>query len=485
MKILIFAVNRTRMWSKPWKFAAGFLFGGGLFVVGLVLQLTMGPIDWSLFAAPVNGIMLVLLLGFLVLMFLLRKKVYAFEWMMHGPAAVAAIAWALGITLVMGLIPQTRDGSVLGLSQMLSFWPFALIWTWMMVISGLATINHLLRFNRKEIPFLLNHLGVFVAIVAATLGSADVQQLQMTVAYEAPERRALSDDYGVVEPGLTIELHQFTVDYYEDGMPRRFASDISVCAEDGKRIRGTVEVNQPLKVNGWKIYQYGYDTMLGSKSPYSIFLLVKDPWLPAVYTGIFLMLAGALSLLFLRHASKRKWVLLAALLLTGFFTYLTVSRMGPSSRALPPALQSPWFIPHLIVYMAGYALLATATLLVIYILCFRRHSGLDPESPGQEMSIIDNLVYVGLAFLTFGMLMGALWAKEAWGHYWTWDPKETWAAITWLCYLLYLHFRNIQPREWRKSCWILLLAFVCLQICWWGINYLPSAQGLSIHTYGG
>ena len=462
------------MIGKPWKLAVGFLIGGGLFVVGLALQLTMGPIDWSLFAAPVNGILLALLLGFLVLMFVLRQKVYAFEWMMHGQAAVAAMVWALGITLVMGLIPQTKFGGVLWLSQMLSFWPFVLIWTWTMVISGLATINHLLRFKRKEIPFLLNHLGVFVAIVAATLGSADVQKLQMTVAYETPEWRALSDDYGVVEPGLTIELHQFTVDCYEDGMPKRFASDISVYTEDGRRIRGIVEVNKPLKVNGWNIYQYGYDTMLGSESPYSIFLLVKDPWLPAVYTGIFLMLAGALSLLFLRHASKRKWVLLAALLLTGFFTYLTVSRMGPSARALPPALQSPWFIPHLIVYMAGYALLATATLLAVYQLL---------RKTDAQMGVTDNLVYVGLAFLTFGMLMGALWAKEAWGHYWTWDPKETWAAITWLCYLLYLHFRDIQPKEGRKACWILLLAFVCLQICWWGINYLPSAQGLSIHTY--
>ena len=87
------------MWGKPWKMAEGFLIGGGLFVVGLALQLTIGPIDWSLFAAPVNWIMLVVLLGFLTLMFLLRKKVYAFEWMMHGQAAVAAIVWALGITL--------------------------------------------------------------------------------------------------------------------------------------------------------------------------------------------------------------------------------------------------------------------------------------------------------------------------------------------------------------------------------------------------
>ena len=164
-------------------------------------------------------------------------------------------------------------------------------------LAGLATINHLLRFKIKEIPFLLNHLGVFVAIVAATLGSADVQKLQMTVYYEAPEWRALSDNDDVVESGVAIELHQFTVDYYEDMTPKRFASDISVYTEDGKNVHGTVEVNKPLKVNGWKIYQYGYDNALGSKSPYSVFMLVKDPWLPAVYTGIFLMLAGALSLM--------------------------------------------------------------------------------------------------------------------------------------------------------------------------------------------
>ena len=466
------------MWTRPWKTAEGFLIGGGLFAVGIALQLTLGPIDWALFAAPVNWIVLVQMLAFLTLMFLLRRKVYAFEWMMHGQAAVAAFAWALGITILMGLLPQTRHGGVPWLSQMLSFWPFVLIWTWLMVISGLATLNHLTRFKLKEIPFLLNHLGVFVAIVAATLGSADVQKLQMTVFYGHPEWQALSDDDVVVEPGVAIQLHEFTVDYYEDMTPKRFASDISVYTEDGKTLRGTVEVNKPLKVNGWKIYQYGYDVPTGGDSPYSVFLLVKDPWLPAVYTGIFLMLAGALCLIGMKYVRKRWWVLLAALLLTGFFTFLTVSRMGHSARNPMPALQSPWFIPHLIVYMAGYSMLAMATLVAVYLLFFKKDKGTD-----NEMSITDNLVYVGLAFLTFGMLFGALWAKEAWGHYWAWDPKETWAAITWLCYLLYLHFRRTQPQEWRKACWILLLAFACLQICWWGINYLPSARGLSIHTY--
>ena len=465
---------------RPWNLAKCFLVGGGVFVAGLALQLTMGPMDWSRLSAPVNWIVLGLLLGVLFLMFLFRRKVYAFEWMMHRQAAVTSIAWALGITLVMGLLPQTREGGVPWLSQMLTFWPFVLIWTWMTLISGLATINRFSRFKPKEIPFLLNHLGVFVAIVAATLGSADVQELQMKVYYEYPERRAISDDYGVVEPGFTIELHRFTVDYYENGMPRRFASDISVITEEGKDLQGTVEVNKPLKVNGWKVYQYGYDVSSGCNSPYSVFLLVKDPWLPAVYAGIFLMLAGALAQLLTRRF--RRWgklsfilpvcLILATVAFVYFFT--PVFR----NKALMPALQSPWFVPHVVVYMFSYAILAAATMMAVYILFFRKNKTTD-----REMNITDNLVCTGLAFLTVGMLFGALWAKEAWGHYWTWDPKETWAAITWLSYLLFLHFRNGQPKEWRKACWILLLAFVCLQICWWGINYLPSAQGLSIHTY--
>lgn len=95
----------------------------------------------------------------------------------------------------------------------------------------------------------------------------------------------------------------------------------------------------------------------------------------------------------------------------------------------------------------------------------------------------DDLVSVGIAFLTIGMLFGAIWAKDAWGHYWSWDPKETWAAATWLLYLLYLHLRHAYPNHPRPAMALLVVAFVCLQMCWWGINYLPAAQGNSIHTY--
>ena len=81
------------------------------------------------------------------------------------------------------------------------------------------------------------------------------------------------------------------------------------------------------------------------------------------------------------------------------------------------------------------------------------------------------------------MLFGALWAKEAWGHYWSWDLKETWVAITWFAYLIYLHYFLLPHHHTRWALWLLIVCFILLQMCWWGINYLPSAQESSVHIY--
>ena len=173
-----------------------------------------------------------------------------------------------------------------------------------------------------------------------------------------------------------------------------------------------------------------------------------------------------------------KWILGFSTLLAAVFVCINLFRPEIHSKTLMPALQSPWFAPHVIVYMMAYALLGAAVVMSVYLLFCKKEAGTD-----REMEITDNLVYVGLSFMTLGMLMGAIWAKEAWGHYWAWDPKETWAAITWLSYLVYIHYRLYRPRSIRPSLWLIIIAFCLLQMCWWGINYLPSAQGLSVHTY--
>ena len=175
---------------------------------------------------------------------------------------------------------------------------------------------------------------------------------------------------------------------------------------------------------------------------------------------------------------KYKWILSFSTILALVFVCVNLFKPEIHDKTLMPALQSPWFAPHVIVYMFAYAVLGAATVMAIYLLFIKKKAITD-----EELNITDNLVCVGLAFMTVGMLFGSLWAKEAWGHYWAWDPKETWAAITWLAYLVYIHYRQLPRHREHLALWILLVSFVLLQMCWWGINYLPSAQGASVHTY--
>lgn len=180
-----------------------------------------------------------------------------------------------------------------------------------------------------------------------------------------------------------------------------------------------------------------------------------------LWYSFFLPLAGII--VFSRW--QYKWILSFSTLLATVFVCVNIFKPEIHSKTLMPALQSPWFAPHVIVYMMAYALLGAAVVMSVYLLFFKKGTDTD-----KEMEITDNLAYVGLSFMTLGMLMGALWAKEAWGHYWSWDPKETWAAITWLAYLVYVHYRQYRPRIVRPALWVLIIAFILLQMCWWGIN---------------
>ena len=175
---------------------------------------------------------------------------------------------------------------------------------------------------------------------------------------------------------------------------------------------------------------------------------------------------------------RYKWILSFSTLMSLVFIMVNVLKPEIHSKTLMPALQSPWFVPHVIVYMFSYAMMGAVTLFSLY-LWFRKSP---EEASVKELAVCDNLVRVGWAFLTLGMTMGALWAKEAWGDYWSWDPKETWAFATWLSYLLYLHLRPSCKNQDFLFAW-LIFSFILLQMCWWGIDFLPSARGESIHVY--
>lgn len=190
-----------------------------------------------------------------------------------------------------------------------------------------------------------------------------------------------------------------------------------------------------------------------------------------LWYSFFLVIVGYLT--YLRW--KYKWIVAYSTLVSLVFILINLLKPDIHSTNLMPALQSPWFIPHVTVYILAYAMMGAATIAALIAL-------FDSSSDkGKLVEMIDNLVYIGLAFLMAGILMGAIWAKEAWGDYWSWDIKETWALITVCSYLLYIHSRKGAYSQ-KIILWIIPISFVFLMITWLGVSYLPAAQG-SIHVY--
>jgi len=173
-----------------------------------------------------------------------------------------------------------------------------------------------------------------------------------------------------------------------------------------------------------------------------------------------------------------KWLICYSLSIAALFLFINLGHPETYDKTLMPALQSPWFVPHVIVYIFAYALLGASSLVALQNLFFPTKI----KNIKDPIQMADNLVYLGFSFITMGLLFGALWAKEAWGHYWTWDPKEVWAFITWMLYLVYIHYRFRHPLEHRKAMIVLAISFAVLLICWFGVSYLPSAQS-SVHVY--
>lgn len=294
------------LWNKPWSLKEGFAIGGGLIVVGLMLELGVGPVVWDSFLWPVNGVVLAGFLLIIASMHIIYNKVYAFRFLGTYQAAIPAMVYGVLLTVVMGVTRQQANGA--WLNDMLTFWPFVLIYVYIAVILGLVVLRRISTMRRRltvrNVAFLLNHFGLFLALTTGTLGNADMQRMKMITVVGEPEWRALTQQQQVVELPLAIELKKFIMETYDDGSPKRFASDVQILTQSGKNITATVDVNKPIEVDGWKIYQYGYDQQMGAMSQSSIFELVRDPWLPAVYTGIYMMLAGALCMLFMGKGKK-------------------------------------------------------------------------------------------------------------------------------------------------------------------------------------
>jgi cytochrome c-type biogenesis protein CcsB len=192
-----------------------------------------------------------------------------------------------------------------------------------------------------------------------------------------------------------------------------------------------------------------------------------------------------------------------------FASFALPDRLQEASP-LVPALRSSWLIMHVSVIMLSYAALLVGSLLSVAVLftnrdqalqlrsssigggAYRQSSlagstaaGLQLESVSMSTAEqLDSLSYrtitVGFLLLSVGLVSGAVWANEAWGSWWSWDPKETWALICWLVYAAYLHTRLIRGWQGRKPALVASAGLVVIVVCYIGVNLL----GIGLHSYG-
>ncbi|MEP0814435.1 MAG: c-type cytochrome biogenesis protein CcsB [bacterium] len=158
-------------------------------------------------------------------------------------------------------------------------------------------------------------------------------------------------------------------------------------------------------------------------------------------------------------------------------------------RQLVAALKSPWLNIHVTAMFISYAAFMLSAAFAIYFI-LRSKFGWGAKAIDSKFSLddIDTLIYrfvvYGYPFLTFGVFAGAVWADQAWGVYWAWDPKETWALITWLIYTAFLHTRLAWGWKGNKTAMFALVGFLSVLITFLGVNFLVSYFQLeSVHAY--
>ena len=257
-----------------------------------------------------------------------------------------------------------------------------------------------------------------------------------------------------------------------------------------------------------------------------LFFILCSRWIIAGYFPLsnlyesLLFLTWLLLTIYLYIETKTKSKLIGsvlipvALLISGFAN-LTLSPEMQKASPLVPALQSNWLMMHVSMMLLSYGTLIMGSLLCILFLVISRSKDVDLKviddsslplynimldyyetkllSPSNEISelgklkllqSIDNWSYriigLGFPFLTIGIISGGVWANEAWGSYWSWDPKETWALITWLIFATYLHARITKGWEGKKTAILGGLGFFVIWICYLGVNFL----GKGLHSYG-
>lgn len=207
---------------------------------------------------------------------------------------------------------------------------------------------------------------------------------------------------------------------------------------------------------------------------------------------LFAVITAMIYLFYERRYQNRKlggFVLLVITAAVVFLLWYAFERNAHEIQPLVPALQSYWMKIHVPANFIGYGAFAMAAMIGIAYILVSWRATKNPESSWVKsmpsLNFMDDLMYksiaLGFAFFTVATILGALWAAEAWGGYWSWDPKETWSLIVWLNYAAWLHMRMTKGWSGVPMAWWAIVGLFITLFCFLGVNMFLSG----LHSYGG
>ncbi len=268
--------KKRQFWQFPWRYKESVAFVGGIIAVGLVLQLSAGAFNFALLRWPVNiiwgGIMILFLL-----LFSRKRQSPFYQWFSGVYVAVTLIGALVILGVVMGLTPQaaSSDGMDglpfrLGFTRMTSAWSFVLIYFFTLLSLGALVIRRLFFFRIKDYAFYLNHIGLWILLFAAGMGTADLRRYVMHVREGEVEWRVYNEKNEVLDLPIAIELNDF---YMEEYPPKLTVIDreTGVSQPENKPEYFQIDKKQPEgSIHDWDISlkEYIHEAIRNSDSTY-------------------------------------------------------------------------------------------------------------------------------------------------------------------------------------------------------------------------
>ena len=297
----------------------------------------------------------------------------------------------------------------------------------------------------RRFSLVLLHGAMIVVAVGALITAFSAQRGRMTLHYDVPANEFVDEDRRPHYLPFAVTLRGFGIEHYADtDLPSDYVATVRI----GDSLY-TIRMNQPLEVQGVRLYQSDYDA-------YGVTLLVNtDAYGRAVvYAGYVMAMPALLCVLLLTGFEHKRLGLCLLLLMVCVACAVHYSWSG---ERLVPVLNSRWLLWHVSTIMTAYVLFA--------VLMLRDSRG---------------VLVAAESLLAAGIMLGSVWADESWGSYWTWDPKETCALVTMLVYALPLHPRLVPAmRRPRVRRWYLVCAIAAVVVTYYGVNHFAGG----LHSY--